>query len=119
MIEKSIKSDRGNVFYWITEEWEEQRETLFFLHGLTGDHTMFERQVAFFREVYNIIVWDAPGHGKSRPYEDFSFSNAVEDMKQILNDNGASRYAGTVLGRLFHTVIYAKISGICYGVYWN
>lgn len=91
MIEKSIKSDRGNVFYWITEEWKEQRETLFFLHGLTADHTLFEKQIAFFKKTYNIILWDAPGHGKSRPYEDFSFSNTVEDMKQILDDNDVQR----------------------------
>lgn len=103
MIEKSINSDRGEIFYWITEEWEEQKETLFFLHGLTGDHTMFKEQVTFFRKEYNIIVWDAPGHGKSRPYKDFSFSNAVEDMKQILDDNSVKRVVmlGQSLGGYF------------------
>ena len=103
MIEKCIKSDRGNVFYWITEEWESERETLFFLHGLTGNHTMFEKQVAFFRREYNIIVWDAPRHGKSRTYEDFSFSKAVKDMKQILDENGVQRVVmlGQSLGGYF------------------
>ena len=47
MIKKSIKSNRGQVFYWITENWSEQKETLFFLHGLTANHTMFEKQIAF------------------------------------------------------------------------
>lgn len=87
MDEKIIKSDRGNVYYWISGAVVEQRDTLFFLHGLTGDHNLFEKQVEYFKNDYNIIVWDAPMHGKSRQYRDFSYPNAIEDMKQILDDN--------------------------------
>lgn len=103
MIEKYIKSDRGQVFYWITEDWNEKKETLFFLHGLTGNHTMFEHQTEFFRREYNIMVWDAPGHGKSKFYEAFSFSNVVEDMKQILDENRVQRVVmlGQSLGGYF------------------
>lgn len=103
MIEKSIKSDRGQVFYWIIENWSEQKETLLFLHGLTANHTMFEKQIAFFKSEYNIIVWDAPGHGKSRLYEDFSFANAVEGIKHILDENGVKRVVmlGQSLGGYF------------------
>ena len=103
VIEKSIKSDRGQVFYWIIENWSEQKETLLFLHGLTANHTMFEKQIAFFKSEYNIIVWDAPGHGKSRLYEDFSFANAVEGIKHILDENGVKRVVmlGQSLGGYF------------------
>ena len=87
MDEKIIKSDRGSVYYWISGAVDEQRDTLFFLHGLTGDHNLFEKQIEHFKNDYNIIAWDAPMHGRSRPYRDFSYPNAIEDMKQILDDN--------------------------------
>ena len=36
--------------------------TLVFLAGLTADHRLFDKQVAYFDGKYNIIVWDAPAH---------------------------------------------------------
>ncbi len=90
MIEKILKSERGNVFYWISDCWDNNKNTLFFLHGLTADHTMFEKQVEYFEKEYNLILWDAPAHGKSRPYADFSFPNAVEDLKAIMEQTGSS-----------------------------
>ncbi len=87
MIERIVQSDRGSVYYWISATVAKQRDTLFFLHGLTGDHNLFEKQIEHFINDYNIIVWDAPMHGKSRPYRDFSYPKAIEDMKQILDDN--------------------------------
>ncbi len=103
MIEKSVKTDRGKVFYWMSEQWEKQKETLFFMHGLTANHCMFEKQIAFFKSEYNIIAWDAPGHGKSRPYDNLSFTSTVEDMKQILDVNGVKRVVmlGQSLGGYF------------------
>lgn len=44
----------------------------------------------FFSKQYNIIVWDAPAHGKSRPYEDFSYCNAAEEFKIILDIEGVN-----------------------------
>ena len=87
MNEKIIESKRGSVYYWISQTIDEKKDTLFFLHGLTGDHNLFEKQLEHFKNDYNIIAWDAPLHGKSRPYREFSYSNAIEDMKQILDEN--------------------------------
>ncbi|MFR3038956.1 MAG: alpha/beta fold hydrolase [Agathobacter rectalis] len=56
-----------------------------FLHGLTANHTMFEKQCDFFSDSHNIVIWDAPAHGKSRPYKEFTYRNAVEVLKQILD----------------------------------
>lgn len=58
-----IKYKEGMVFYWHTDI-ECNKKTLFFLHGLTANHTMFEEQVKFFKDKYNVIAWDAPAHGK-------------------------------------------------------
>lgn len=83
--ESTCQFTNGTVYYWHTEI-DAKKQTLFFLHGLTANHTMFEKQVEYFKDNYNLIVWDAPMHGKSRPYADFSMRNAVNVMLQILND---------------------------------
>lgn len=88
LIEKILITPRGNIHYWISEKFDVSRNTLFFFPGLTADHTMFSQQAVYFRDAYNIIVWDAPAHGKSRPYRDFSLENASQDILEILNRNG-------------------------------
>ena len=79
-----IECEKGNVYYWHTNI-DLTKKTLFFLHGLTADHTMFDKQVEFFNDKYNVIVWDAPAHGKSRPYFNFSYEDATVVLLQILN----------------------------------
>ena len=64
MQERYIDTKSGKVFYWISNAWTKDKKTLFFLHGMTGDHTMFEEQVDYFVKDYNILLWDAPAHGK-------------------------------------------------------
>lgn len=64
------------------------KRTLVFLHGLTADHRLFDKQVAYFKSRNNLIVWDAPAHGRSRPYDEFTYVNAAEDLKGILDENG-------------------------------
>lgn len=86
MIEKVHTSPRGNVHYWVTENFDPAHQTLVFLHGLTADHTMFNKQLPYFEASYNIVVWDAPAHGKSRPYLDFTYPNAAADLKSILDE---------------------------------
>lgn len=80
-----VKQENGIVFYWHTNI-DLTKKTLFFLHGLTANHTMFDNQVAFFADKYNVIVWDAPAHGKSRPYNNVSYENATVVLLQILNE---------------------------------
>lgn len=53
------------IHYWISESLDENRMTLLFLPGLTADHRLFEKQIAFFESRYNVWVWDAPGHAAS------------------------------------------------------
>ncbi len=47
---------------------------------------MFEKQVEFFRNRYNVIVWDAPAHGNSRPYMNFSYEDTSTILLQILKN---------------------------------
>lgn len=85
MTERVLKTLRGDVHYWVTDDRFEHRDTLIFLHGLTADHRMFQDQVSCFSEQYNLIAWDAPAHGASRPYRDFTYPNAAEDLLAVLD----------------------------------
>lgn len=85
MRELAVQVDGGTVACWVSDRWENDRDTLFFLHGLTGDHTMFESQYRYFEGNYNMILWDAPAHGKSRPFEQFTYEKAAQAAKKILD----------------------------------
>ena len=85
-----ITNQNGRIAYW-HNEIRQSRETLFFLHGLTADHTMFTAQIRFFEKHYNIITWDAPAHGQSRPYKSFTYGDAAENMLKILDKYGISK----------------------------
>ena len=83
-----LKTDRGDVHYWIHRQKDLNAPCLVFTHGLTANHTMFEKQEAFFTDKYTIITWDVPLHGLSYPYTDFSYKNVAEDLNNILkNEN--------------------------------
>lgn len=86
MEERQIQTERGTVHYWISQKPNTDM-TLVFLHGLTADHTLFEKQVWYFAAKCSVIAWDAPAHGKSRPYDGFTYPDAAEVLKTILDEN--------------------------------
>ncbi len=47
---------------------------------------MFEQQFPVFEKFYNIIAWDAPSHGASRPYREFTYENASKGLKKIIDE---------------------------------
>ena len=87
MIEKIFHSESGKVYYWISDTIKKESLSLFFIHGLTASHELFVNQVGYFEKEYNVIVWDAPAHGMSRPYDNFSYEKAANDAVGILNEN--------------------------------
>ena len=90
MIEKRYESHRGTVTYWISRQ-ENGKLPLVLLHGLTADHTLFDKQVEAFQGERTLLTWDAPGHGKSRPYIEFSYPHMAEDLRGILQAEGIER----------------------------
>lgn len=86
MKEAYIKTNQGTIYYWISDNWEPDKDTIFFFPGLTADHSMFESQFSYFEGKYNLLTWDAPCHGKSRPYAEFSFDNTSDAVIQILKE---------------------------------
>lgn len=59
--------------------------TLVFTHGLCANHSMFEKQVEAFASSYSVITWDVPLHGLSRPYTEFTYNNAADELAHILD----------------------------------
>ena len=75
---------KGDITYWVNEK-KEQETTLVFLPGLTADHRLFVQQASYFKEKYRILVWDAPGHGRSRPFDlTFSMADLADWLYEIL-----------------------------------
>lgn len=44
MEENVIATDSGSVYYWLSDCFDNDKPTLFFLHGIIGDHSMFRDQ---------------------------------------------------------------------------
>lgn len=80
--EKSVSSNRGITYYWTNEI--ESVVSLVFLPGLTADHRLFEPQFLFFKDEFKVLVWDCPCHGKSRPYDGFSYADVSAVLDSIL-----------------------------------
>lgn len=81
MTEKTYKTRSGIIHYWV-DMIDSNSITLVFLPGLTADHRLFDRQIAYFEGKYNVFVWDAPAHGASWP---FTFDFDLMDKAAWLN----------------------------------
>ena len=78
LTQRYITSVNGRTYYWSSKK--ESELTLVFLPGLTANHTLFEKQIKYFHDKFSIIVWDCPCHGKSTPYQDFSYANVSKEL---------------------------------------
>lgn len=92
MIEKTYSTPCGVIHYWISERINRERETLIFLPGLTADHRLFDKQIAYFEGKENVFVWDAPGHAASWPFVmNFSLMDKAKWLDEILETEGISK----------------------------
>lgn len=85
MEKRSVESEHGTTYYWVDENENKNSECIVFTHGMTADHSMFDKQVAYFSKKYKVLTWDLPLHGESRPYKDFSYLSVAQELNCILN----------------------------------
>lgn len=86
---KQLQLPCGTIVYWITEQRLNDAPWLVFLPGLTADHRLFDKQVAYFEQKANVLVWDAPSHGESRPFElTWTLDDKARWLKEILDSEG-------------------------------
>jgi pimeloyl-ACP methyl ester carboxylesterase len=68
---------------------EQDRPQLIFLPGLTADHRLFDKQIAYFEGSYPVLVWDAPGHAASWPFDlTFQLTDKAKWLDEILLTEG-------------------------------
>ncbi len=91
MEHRQIKSDNGEIHYWINKHENPAAKCIVFTHGLTANHTMFEKQIEQFSLKYTVLTWDVPLHGLSRPYQDFSYKQTAMELKRILEKENISK----------------------------
>ncbi len=80
-------------------------------HGATMDHRMFNAQVEALSSQYQVLVWDARGHGRSRPLPgEFNLHDCAEDLDAILKAEGITRaiLVGQSMGGLITQYFYLK-----------
>lgn len=91
MEHKQIKSNNGEVHYWINVNENPAAKCIVFTHGLTANHIMFEKQIEHFLTEYTVLTWDVPLHGLSRPYQNFSYKQTAIELKHILEKENISK----------------------------
>ena len=118
MIEKIYETPLGNIHYWINTEAENKDHQLVFLPGLTADHRLFDKQIAYFEEKYPVFVWDAPGHASSWPFDlSFSLADKTRWLNDILEENGFHRPViigqsmGGYVGQMYAQLFSEKLKG--------
>lgn len=90
MQEKLHQTHCGQVHYWVND-FKTDRATIAFLPGLTADHRLFDKQIEFFKDKCNVMVWDAPGHNLSWPFTfDFSLMDKAKWLHEIMEAENAT-----------------------------
>ena len=80
--------------YFRTNDFEPNRQTLFFIHGVSGSSSAWISYENFFENNYNVISFDFRGHGKSikyRKYDDYTVDKFSLDIKTLLDYLGVNK----------------------------
>ena len=91
MRRETLETPDGAVVYWADGQETPGEPTLVLLHGLTADHRLFTAQAEHWLGRRRLLCWDAPGHGQSRPYADFTYARAAEALRRMLEREGVAR----------------------------
>jgi pimeloyl-ACP methyl ester carboxylesterase len=68
------------------------RAPVFFLHGFTLDHRMWQAQAEFFQHDYRVVIPDSRGHGESdSPQTGYSRDHRVEELAALVHLLGFDR----------------------------
>lgn len=92
IVKKAYATDHGSIVYWVTSDPDPARPWLVFLPGLTADHRLFDKQIEHFANTANVLVWDAPSHGESRPFDlVWTLDDMARWLKTIMDEEGIMR----------------------------
>ncbi|WP_455580698.1 alpha/beta fold hydrolase [Dysosmobacter sp.] len=117
MNRQEFETDSGTIVYWISE-LKGGNLTLVFLPGLTATHHLFEKQIAYFEDMYNCMVWDAPAHGESRPFTlDFDLRDKARWLHEIFEKENITKpiLVGQSMGGYVSQMYMEMYPGECGG----
>ena len=116
MTEKTYKTKCGTIHYWTNEKNSDC--SLVFLPGLTADHRLFDKQVEYFNLNYRVLVWDAPAHAASWPFElSFMLDDKARWLDGILLQEGIEspiiigQSMGGYVGQMYSQLFPEKLKG--------
>ncbi|MBR5302257.1 MAG: alpha/beta hydrolase [Clostridia bacterium] len=120
MVKHTHETASGTIHYWLSI-LNITQPTLVFLPGLTADHRLFDKQMAYFEGKCNVFVWDAPGHGASWPFAfDFSLADKARWLHEILQKEQIEKpvivgqsmggYVGQMFAQLYPGELYGFVS---------
>lgn len=115
--ETVYQSPCGPIHYWISI-LNLDAITLVFLPGLTADHRLFDKQIDCFCGRYNIVVWDAPTHAASWPFQ-FNFDlfdkakwlNTILEQEKIAKPVIVGQSMGGYVGQVFAQLYPDQVKG--------
>lgn len=81
---KQYHLDKSPIVYYISGK--EKAEWILFIHAAFVNHEMFQKQVDYFQDKYNILILDIIGHGKSvNTHKGDRIDKMATWIKEILN----------------------------------
>lgn len=90
MLMKEFILQKRGICYRINE-FDANRKTLVFIHGLSGSASAWFPYEKKFGETYNLLTFDLRGHGKSdkpKRHVDYAVGNLSDDLYELLNHLG-------------------------------
>ncbi len=117
MTAKTHKTKSGDIHYWVNII-DAEGVTLVFLPGLTADYRLFEKQIEYFKDKYNVFVWNAPAHGASWPFKfDYTLFDKAKWLNEIFEEEKITlpviigQSMGGYLGQVYAELYPEKLKG--------
>lgn len=80
-----------------------------FLHGLGGNHAVWERQLPYFAaRGYDVVAWDQPGYGGRPPVEPYDLDRVAATLEGELG-NAPAVLVGHSMGGFIAQEAYARV----------
>ena len=78
---EQYKLKNAPIVYYISKT--DHKEWVLFLHAAFVNHNMFRKQVAYFKDEYNVLTLDMIGHGNST---DTKKGDSIDRMSEWMNE---------------------------------
>src|SRR6266403_745054 len=81
--------------YYRKNIFEAGKQTIIFIHGLSGSSSAWLQYEAHFGSKYNTLAFDLPGHGKSfkfKKFVDYGIPKTVGSIEKLILELGIKEY---------------------------